>query len=78
MATVHPQPIDQRIRGLHQRQEFLVTNPQWISPDVSGTTGLLVEEIGEDAHHAVIHGPARLHGAEAEIGDLRAGASLIL
>ena len=31
-----------------------------------------------DAHHAVIHGPARLHGAEASIGDLRAGASLIL
>ena len=25
-----------------------------------------------------IHGPARLHGAEASIGDLRAGASLIL
>ncbi len=32
----------------------------------------------EDAHHAVIHGPARLHGAEVSIGDLRAGASLIL
>ena len=25
-----------------------------------------------------IHGPAPLHGAEVEIGDLRAGASLIL
>ncbi|MEW6226186.1 MAG: UDP-N-acetylglucosamine 1-carboxyvinyltransferase [Chloroflexota bacterium] len=32
----------------------------------------------EDAHHASIHGPAQLHGAEASIGDLRAGASLIL
>jgi len=32
----------------------------------------------EDPHHASIHGPARLHGAEASIGDLRAGASLIL
>ncbi len=32
----------------------------------------------KDAHHASIHGPARLHGAEASIGDLRAGASLIL
>jgi UDP-N-acetylglucosamine 1-carboxyvinyltransferase len=32
----------------------------------------------QDAHHASIHGPARLHGAEATIGDLRAGASLIL
>ncbi len=31
-----------------------------------------------DPHHASIHGPARLHGAEASIGDLRAGASLIL
>ena len=31
-----------------------------------------------DPHHAAIHGPARLHGAEASIGDLRAGASLIL
>ncbi len=32
----------------------------------------------EDAHHASIHGPVRLHGAEASISDLRAGASLIL
>lgn len=32
----------------------------------------------EDAHHASIHGPVRLRGAEASIGDLRAGASLIL
>ncbi len=32
----------------------------------------------EDAHHASIHGPVELHGAEATIGDLRAGASLIL
>jgi UDP-N-acetylglucosamine 1-carboxyvinyltransferase len=31
-----------------------------------------------DNHHAIIHGPARLRGAEVEIGDLRAGASLIL
>ncbi len=31
-----------------------------------------------DPHHASIHGPVRLHGAEASIGDLRAGASLIL
>ncbi len=29
-------------------------------------------------HQATIVGPARLHGAETEIGDLRAGASLIL
>ena len=31
-----------------------------------------------DQHHAVIRGPTQLHGAEVEIGDLRAGASLIL
>jgi UDP-N-acetylglucosamine 1-carboxyvinyltransferase len=32
----------------------------------------------QDEHHATINGPAQLHGAEVEIGDLRAGASLIL
>ena len=31
-----------------------------------------------DTHHATIRGRTRLHGADAEIGDLRAGASLIL
>jgi UDP-N-acetylglucosamine 1-carboxyvinyltransferase len=31
-----------------------------------------------DEHHAEIDGPSRLRGAEVEIGDLRAGASLIL
>ncbi|MBI3745598.1 MAG: UDP-N-acetylglucosamine 1-carboxyvinyltransferase [Chloroflexi bacterium] len=31
-----------------------------------------------DPHHAVIDGPAKLRGAEVEISDLRAGASLIL
>jgi UDP-N-acetylglucosamine 1-carboxyvinyltransferase len=31
-----------------------------------------------DSHHARIVGPSRLRGAEVEIGDLRAGASLIL
>ncbi len=32
----------------------------------------------QDAQHATISGPAALRGAEVEIGDLRAGASLIL
>jgi UDP-N-acetylglucosamine 1-carboxyvinyltransferase len=32
----------------------------------------------KDNHHATIHGRTPLHGADAEIGDLRAGASLIL
>jgi UDP-N-acetylglucosamine 1-carboxyvinyltransferase len=31
-----------------------------------------------DAHHAVITGPTRLRGTDLEMGDLRAGASLIL
>ena len=31
-----------------------------------------------DSHHATLSGPAALHGAEVEMGDLRAGASLIL
>jgi UDP-N-acetylglucosamine 1-carboxyvinyltransferase len=31
-----------------------------------------------DPHHATIGGPSRLHGAEVEIGDLRAGASMML
>jgi UDP-N-acetylglucosamine 1-carboxyvinyltransferase len=31
-----------------------------------------------DQHHALIDGPTPLHAAEVEIGDLRAGASLIL
>lgn len=31
-----------------------------------------------DSHHAIISGPSRLHGTSVEIGDLRAGASLIL
>jgi UDP-N-acetylglucosamine 1-carboxyvinyltransferase len=31
-----------------------------------------------DEHHATIHGPTRLRGADVEIGDLRAGASLML
>ena len=32
----------------------------------------------QDPHHAAIHGPSRLRGAEVSISDLRAGASLIL
>ena len=31
-----------------------------------------------DSGHARIRAPRRLHGADVEIGDLRAGASLIL
>jgi UDP-N-acetylglucosamine 1-carboxyvinyltransferase len=38
--------------------------------------GADVEQV--DPHHAVIRGPTHLHGGDVEIGDLRAGASLIL
>ena len=31
-----------------------------------------------DTHNATIIGPSQLHGTEVEMGDLRAGASLIL
>jgi UDP-N-acetylglucosamine 1-carboxyvinyltransferase len=31
-----------------------------------------------DPHHALLHGPSRLQGAEVEMSDLRAGASLML
>jgi UDP-N-acetylglucosamine 1-carboxyvinyltransferase len=41
-----------------------------------GLMGARVEV--RDAHHAAISGPTRLHGSELEMGDLRAGASLIL
>ncbi len=38
--------------------------------------GAKIEQV--DTHHATITGPADLVGAEVEIGDLRAGASLML
>ena len=41
-----------------------------------GRMGATVDIV--DDHHASITGPARLRAAEVEIGDLRAGASLIL
>ena len=47
---------------------------EWLSELVR--MGAAVEVL--DNNHATITGPARLHGAEVEIGDLRAGASLIL
>jgi UDP-N-acetylglucosamine 1-carboxyvinyltransferase len=32
----------------------------------------------QDDHHASVVGPARLHGSDLEMSDLRAGASMIL
>jgi UDP-N-acetylglucosamine 1-carboxyvinyltransferase len=47
---------------------------EWLSD-----LGLMgAQSVVKDAHHAVITGPTRLHGGEVEVGDLRAGASLIL
>ncbi len=47
---------------------------EWLSQ--LGRLGANIELV--DDHNALIHGPARLHGAEVEMGDLRAGASLIV
>lgn len=41
-----------------------------------GTMGAKVRI--DDAHHAVIDGPTPLRGSDVDVGDLRAGASLIL
>jgi UDP-N-acetylglucosamine 1-carboxyvinyltransferase len=47
---------------------------EWLSE--LGRMGAQVEIL--DPHHAAITGPARLRGTNVEIGDLRAGASLML
>lgn len=47
---------------------------EWLSE--ARKMGVVSEQI--DARHATITGRTALHGAEVEIGDLRAGASLIL
>jgi UDP-N-acetylglucosamine 1-carboxyvinyltransferase len=47
---------------------------EWLSQ--LARLGARIEQL--DDHNALIHGPAQLHGAEVEMGDLRAGASLIL
>ncbi len=47
---------------------------EWLSE--LGRMGAHVEIL--DPHHAAITGPARLQGTDVEIGDLRAGASLML
>jgi UDP-N-acetylglucosamine 1-carboxyvinyltransferase len=47
---------------------------EWLSE--LGRMGAGVDII--DSQHAWISGPSRLRGADVEIGDLRAGASLIL
>jgi UDP-N-acetylglucosamine 1-carboxyvinyltransferase len=58
----------------HIHETIFEDRLEWLSQ--LGRLGAQIEHL--DDHHALIHGPARLRGAEVEIGDLRAGASLIL
>ncbi len=58
----------------HVHESIFEDRLEWLS-ELKGM-GAKVDMI--DTHHATIRGRTPLHGAEAEIGDLRAGASLIL
>lgn len=58
----------------HVHETIFEDRLEWLSE--VGRMGAKVDM--PDAHHATITGPARLVGAEVEIGDLRAGASLML
>jgi UDP-N-acetylglucosamine 1-carboxyvinyltransferase len=58
----------------HVHEAIFEDRLEWLS-EVARMGATL--EVGDD-HHATITGPRRLRGAEVEIGDLRAGASLIL
>ncbi len=62
-------------RGLsHVHEAIFEDRLEWLSE--ARKMGVVAE--AQDAQHATITGPAALRGAEVEIGDLRAGASLIL
>jgi UDP-N-acetylglucosamine 1-carboxyvinyltransferase len=58
----------------HVHESIFEDRLEWLAEHVD--MGARIEI--PDNHHATIHGPTPLHGAEVEIGDLRAGASLIL
>ncbi|HEX5148956.1 MAG TPA: UDP-N-acetylglucosamine 1-carboxyvinyltransferase, partial [Candidatus Limnocylindrales bacterium] len=58
----------------HIHETIFEDRLEWLSE--VGRMGAMVEVL--DPHHATIRGPSTLVGAEVEIGDLRAGASLIL
>ncbi|MGE5413881.1 MAG: UDP-N-acetylglucosamine 1-carboxyvinyltransferase [Syntrophomonadaceae bacterium] len=58
----------------HVHEAIFEDRLEWLSELGRMGAGVTIE----DPHHARIAGPARLRGAEVEIGDLRAGASLIL
>ena len=62
-------------RGLsHVHEAIFEDRLEWLSE--ARKMGVVAE--AQDNQHATITGPATLRGAEVEIGDLRAGASLIL
>ncbi len=58
----------------HVHEAIFEDRLEWLAE--LGRMGARVDIV--DKHHATIHGRTPLHGAEVEIGDLRAGASLIL
>ncbi len=58
----------------HVHEAIFEDRLEWLSE--VRRMGALVEVL--DSHHATITGPSTLVGTEVEIGDLRAGASLIL
>lgn len=58
----------------HIHETIFEDRLEWLSE--VGRMGAMVEVL--DPHHATIKGPSTLVGTEVEIGDLRAGASLIL
>ena len=58
----------------HVTETIFEDRLEWLSD--LGRMGAEVEIL--DQHHATIKGPTPLHGVDVEIGDLRAGASLIL
>ena len=58
----------------HVHEAIFEDRLEWLTE--ARKMGVVSEQI--DSHHATITGRTPLHGAEVEIGDLRAGASLIL
>jgi UDP-N-acetylglucosamine 1-carboxyvinyltransferase len=58
----------------HVHEAIFEDRLEWLSEVARMGAALEVD----DGHHATITGPRPLRGAEVEIGDLRAGASLIL
>ena len=88
-ATSRPRPIRASPRTSSPPTSVLLTQAQGTSHVHEAVFEDRLEWLSElrrmgaridiaDNHHATIHGRTPLRGADAEIGDLRAGASLIL